>query len=137
MQRQRRAERRSWGELLAGWLLVLWGSFPAWVGCVLDGDEGTHWWPRAVLLHGLFCLLSGLAVLFRLRSVSAWFLRLAAFGSLAMAFFWIVSEPEHHFPRWRLELDLIALAFAAASVLIAICFFFVARWLGRQEDNQD
>jgi hypothetical protein len=142
MQRQQKrpqaqeATRRSVGELLLSWLLILGGAAATALG-VSDYLRSTH--PEPVtdfILYGLFLgqalfgFLGGVLSLLRSRMLTRWSLYIAGAVSLLTAVAIIVGVVMHMVTGPVLETALFALGF----VFLASVLFFLGRWLGRQDD---
>lgn len=124
--------KRTVGELVAAWLLLLWGIVTGTYFFPSSGVEIDLSGVLSILLisQGVACFLGGLAALLRLRKGTQALLTLAAlcFLSFAGILLWL-SKKYPEVPSYFLPI--------VASVLIALGFFFLGRWLGSQEDSDD
>ena len=128
--------KRSVGELLAAWLLLIWGITIVWIDFPKSGwvaPLSLKTVTRLIFIQGICCLLSGLLTLMQIRKGAQWLLNLTAlcFLGISGVFVWIVWEQNIH----PLPYSLFALV--GVGLLIALGFFFLGRWLGQQEDTDD
>lgn len=128
-------ERQSWGELLAAWLLVLWGvgTFVAvyWSVPGLGGKDRSLLYQIldiTSLLQAVFCFLGGLGSLLPYRSVARWGLYLAAF-TMAVFSTVFLYDILHRGSR-----DIMGIAIGASLLVFSGFLVFLGHWLGRQEE---
>jgi glucan phosphoethanolaminetransferase (alkaline phosphatase superfamily) len=156
MQRQQEREpttrqkpprlRRSVGELLTAWLLVLFGAGCAYMSVpevlkIVRDDANTYifrWYIVDVVLifvQASLCLVAGVGTLLRQRLLARWTLRLAGLCCIGLACFEIaltysviarVMEKKDEPTLWMLWFFL----------PVALLLFFLGWWLGRQEDSE-
>lgn len=126
---------RSWGEMLTGWMLVLWGFFWGLLGlATLSIPENPRLGLLGIVFHAGGCLIGGGLTLLRARSLGAWFLRIAAIA-LLVAGAVIICEPDSAQPRWHLDFAVFSLLFFLGFAFFSGCFLFLARWLSRLDDE--
>ncbi|WP_394792736.1 hypothetical protein [Armatimonas sp.] len=143
MQRQQENEpqnrpkqRRSVGELLIAWLVLLWGvgSGVAFLPFALMNFREKHFtFPlpilisdALILLQAALCVASGLCVLLRLRLFAKYGLMAVALCFLGMGAMnvWLV--------KWVL-VDVGIILWSAIFVIVAAALLLLGRWLGHQE----
>ena len=131
---KRRRSRRSVGELLAAWVLVVGGagvSVPVYIVAVSIIRQ----YPSLVevalfapwMVSVLLCCCGGLASLLRHRNFSRWLLTGAAFLLLVSSGIWL------YWFRHTGNMGF-GVVYCLGIITIAAFLFFLGRWLGRQED---
>ncbi len=128
--------RRSVGELLAAWLLILWGLSCAWVVFMTYVTDTVKWPLFALFLHGVCCLVGGTLALLRFRRLATGLVWGAAVAIMLIGVLFIFREPTLWTPRWRLDLSFGNLRAFVVCMAFATLFFFLGRWLGSQEDSE-
>lgn len=125
-------QKRSWRELLATWLVLLWGL----VNTIIMGP--TFLTPPAsasglmramgycTLLHFACALVGGICALLRYRAMAYWLLQVAALALFVIGILHLATlrEPE-------VAIDW---SYLASLGMFATLFFFLAHGLGRRED---
>lgn len=130
-----RHKKRSLGELLVAWLVLLWGGgITVLAGWIFHEEFQGNWSDLptflGLLFHGLCCLGAGVGTLMRHRPIAKWLLFLAGLCVVAVAA--IGTWQDHASGKPLLAVgELIAIGIC---VTLAIGFVFLGRWLGRQED---
>ena len=125
--------KRTVGELVAAWLLLLWGLLSAWTFLPSPGFiAAPEIKAMAILIfaQGSFCLLAGLAALLRHRKGARWLLSFAGLSFLGLlgVNVWLCV---------KYDALLSYLLPIGACLIIAMGFVFLGRWLGMQEDSDD
>jgi hypothetical protein len=133
---RRRHSKHTVGELVTGWLLLLWGVAIVWIVFPKSGwvaPLSLKTLTRLIFVQGVCSILSGFLTLVRVRRGAQWLLGLISLCFLGMSgvVIWIVWEQNAH------QLPYSLFAFVGAGLLIAFGFFFLGRWLGMQEDSAD
>ena len=145
MQRQQESPRshrpkprRSVGELLAAWLVLIWGvgSGGLYLPYALQNFGEKHFpiplpiliFDALILLQAALCALSGLCVLLRLR-------RIAKFGLMAVALCFLGMGA---LTVWLTEgiSGVWDLLWPVVSVIVAGFLFLLGRWLGQQGESE-
>ena len=132
-QKARPKHKRSVGELLAAWLLLLWGLVS--IGFTLPhpnaiADPESKAIQVLALVQGIFCLVAGLAALLRHHKIAGWLLFIPALCFLSMLgiFAWFCV---------KYNALLSFLPPIGACLFIVMGFVFLGRWLGQQEDVEE
>lgn len=134
---QRRRGRRSWGELLAAWLLVLWGIsttilvWPLFLEFI-HGESSRYdrLFPFFIcmsLSQAILCTLGGLATLLRNRVLAKWALVVASLC-------WSVLACSNALNEQGISVGI--LTGCLAMLCVAALLFFLSWWLGLQEDSE-
>ena len=125
--------RRTVGELVAAWLLLLWGAGTAIFFSQLGYEPNLTGTISHLLwvLQGTFCGLAGLLALLSLRSATRASLFLGATCLLCLIGFglWLAIKSP--------QTAVLNLTLSGALLLIALGYFFLGRWLGQQEDSEE
>ncbi len=128
---KQRRPLRSVGELIVAWLLVLWGAFSTFLILTLPiglsmifYHFGIFFW--LFLLQGASSLMTGLLTLTGRSHLATWLLSTAALCFVGLALVVMFSPPS------QIGKDFLPIVFLALAAL----FFFLGRWLGRQEDSE-
>ncbi len=118
--------KRTVGELVAAWLLLLWGAGTLWL--FFSSGISPLFLKYLVNAHSLFCLLGGLVSLARQRRLAQLLVSLAALVLLGISgCFLYYSQSDYG----------MGLPWIASFLIAALGFFWLGRFLGQQEDSQD
>lgn len=147
MQRQRQREkkpqqrnRRTVGELLLGWLVFLWGagSGGVWLPFALASFREGSLFPRAlvfsnflILLQSALCLLVGLGMFLRQRTLSKYGLFLVGlcFLGLGATNAWLAKDAQLK--------TVYILMWSAICLVIVLALFLVGRWLDQLREDSE
>jgi hypothetical protein len=134
-----RRPRRSVGELIVAWLLILWGAGCAWVTGPYALEvirRGPGEFPRYValstvlaFLQALVCFVAGLTILPRVRTLAKWLLFAAGLCWIGLVYSNFVLDPVRMVNPWEL-------LWPSVFLMAALLLFFLGWWLGRQEDSE-
>ena len=146
MQRQQKKQlhsrpkqRRSAGELLAAWLILLWGVgsgvliFPY---VLLTFRDGLSEFPLPILLTNFLGLLQAILCVFSGLCVFLWQRLFAKYGLMMIALCFLGIGAMN---VWLVKgvLDMGVLLWSSISVIIAAALILLGRWLGLQEDHEE
>ena len=124
--------RRTVGELLTAWLVLLWGLGLGgfYLPFALMRFNKEHFLISDVLflLQAALCIVSGLCAFLRLRLLAKYGLIVAAlcFLGLAVVTVWSTKGVS----------DVEELLWIVAFVILATLLFFLGRWLGQQGESE-
>lgn len=149
MQRQQEREpdtrqkpprpRRSVGELLAAWLLILWGASCAYVIApyflvIIRRELGEF--SRSValstvlgFLQAFLCFIAGFTTLLCNYRLAKWSLITTGLCWIGLAIANLTIDPVAGI------MEMWILLWSLVYSLVSLLFFFLGRWLGQQEDS--
>lgn len=133
-----RPRQRSWGELLAAWLLVVWGGATAlfvvrswWPALAHDEDILRKVGIALGAFQAFFSVCAGFSYFLRYRIAARWCLNATAFCIIGFSALGVFFE-------WKRlgSVSSLSLFIFAALFILALCLVFLGRWLAQQEDAE-